>query len=214
MDELYHTLKRQNNLILKQLDVDYSIVVKPLIKRLRKESAITDSTEHVLNLLLKEIKESQDNNIKYSTFSFNRNLYEETSLKLTKRSEVKNKYSLKEIIIISSFLIGLIGFAVFQIILSLPVKFDSVSNIYVSGNDLVFTEIEYAEEYEVYFYKDNVLLQKVKVLDNDEANVCVLNLSTISEIQNPGTYIIKIKVLSNDIYSESKFSKDFEYIVK
>ncbi len=78
-----------------------------------------------------------------------------------------------------------------------------------------FQEVKYAKEYIIRCTNASGHILREIYLDDEDPeviNIQKYNLTNITELKEPGNYIIKVKVLSNNIYQDSKWSEETTYV--
>lgn len=214
MNNLYKNLKKNNNLLIKETTGEYAIFLNTFVNKIRKYAIKSQATENTLKEIIQEIIAAYHQNIRFSTFIPNKEEYTNTKLeKFTKA--YKQKYSIKEIIIITLCLVFLIGGMILSIILKQPVDFETPKEVKVEEGIFYFQEVKYAKEYIIRCTNASGHILRDIYLDDEDPDVINIqkyNLTTITELKEPGTYIIKVKVISNDIYQDSKWSEEITYV--
>lgn len=214
MNNLYKNLKKNNNLLINETTGEYAIFLNNFVNKVRKYAIKSQATENTLKEIIQEIIDAYHQNIRFSSFIPNKEEYINNKLeKFTKA--YKTKYSVKETIIITLCSVFLIGFMILSIILKQPVDFETPKEVKVEEGIFYFQEVKYAKEYIIRCTNASGHILRDIYLDDDDpdiVNIQNYNLTTITELKEPGTYIIKIKVLSNNIYQDSKWSEETTYV--
>lgn len=214
MNNLYKNLKKNNNLLIKETTGEYAIFLNTFVNKIRKYAIKSQATENTLKEIIQEIIDAYHQNIRFSSFIPSKEEYINDKLeKFTKA--YKPKYSIKETIIITLCSAFLIGFMVLSIILKQPVDFETPKEVKVEEGIFYFQEVKYAKEYIIRCTNASGHILRDIYLDDEDpdiVNIQKYNLTTITELKEPGTYIIKVKVLSNNIYQDSKWSEETTYV--
>lgn len=215
MNELYKKMKKENNLLIKELSGEYALFISEFVREIRKYAIKTQNTELKLKQIIEETITAYINQVRFSTYIPSKEEYLNKQKKEFIKDTHKPKYTTKEIIIITLCLTFFIGFAIIGIILKQPVDFDPPKNVTIENGTVYFEEVKYAKEYVIRITNaSGKLIREIYLDDEDPEVVNIFNykLSTLSELNNPGTYLIKIKTLSNKIYQDSKWSKEVVYV--
>lgn len=214
MNNLYKKLKSDNNKLIKDVSGEYAIFLNQLIKKVRKYAIKTQATESTLKEIIEELVSSYQQNVRFSTIIPNKEQYINSKLeKFTKA--YKPKYTTKEIIIITICCTLFIGFMALSIILKQPVDFETPKELKIEDGIVYFKEVKSAKEYVIRCTNASGHVLREIYLDDEDPNFISTqnyNLKTITELKEPGTYFIKVKVLSNNIYQDSKWSKEVIYV--
>lgn len=202
MSTLYKEMFKQNNNKVKELTGEYKINCEQFVKELRNYAIKTQSTEKVVAEMVDELYNGYNKNIRFTTLVVNKVEYLNNYKAKCYKGDARPTFSVKEKIGIAIFLIIAILFATVTIYLQTPVSFDIPENIEINENVLSFDEVEYAEKYIVYIADVNG-----KKLFEKEIKDPILDLSIIPELENIGTYKVRIKVKETQIMEESKWSE-------
>lgn len=217
MNDIYKKLKKENNALVKNISGEYAIFLNELVKEIRKYAIKSQSTESKLKTIIEEISLASQNNIRFSTFIPNKNEYIDSKKKEFVKGNNKPKYTVKEIITIVTILTIFFGLAIAGIILKQPVDFETPKNVKVENGIFYFDEVKYAKEYVIRCYSASGKVLREIYLDDEDPEVVnttpmQYNLTNITELKQPGTYIIKVKVITNGVYKDSKWSKECTYV--
>ena len=214
MTKIYKNSVKENNLLLESLSGEYQISTKKIVKELRKYSLKSLATEQYLNSLIKMFIDNQNKGVRYSSIvSSISNFIEQEQEKLVKDPH-KQKFSLKDKIVIGTFLVIMIGITIFSYIMSRPVKFDAPSNVKIENDVLYYDEVDLATKYLINISTIGGVSICDKILyDNQNKNVGSLDLKKLEQLQNSGTYIIRIQTIENEIMESSEWSEEVTYVV-
>lgn len=214
MNKQYKDMVRKNNKKVKSLTGDYQIFATRVIKELRRYAIKSQHTEKVLGELLNEMRYQQNKNTRLYTYAPDVNSYIQSKYELFTKGNNHPTFNKKEIVIISIFVVIMVITAVFGIMLRRPVAFNAPSNVKIENNILYFNEVKYASSYRVKCVDANgkIIFEKTFFDDDDKISIGTINLTTISEMNRPGTYTIMIRTVKNGIYETSKWSKPITYV--
>ncbi len=215
MNDIYKKLKKENNGLVKSISGEYAIFLNELVKEIRKYAIKSQSTESKLKTIIEEIILAYQNNIRFSTFIPNKKEYIDSKKKEFVKGNNKPKYTVKEIITIVTILTIFFGLAIAGIILKQPVDFETPKNVKVENGIFYFDEVKYAKEYVIRCHSASGKVLREIYLDDEDpevVNVVRYDLTNITELKQPGTYIIKVKVITNGVYQDSKWSKECTYV--
>lgn len=214
MDKIYQEAVKENNNIQNQLTGEYQTFSTELLKELRKYALKTKQTENNIKLLLHELVDAQTEGVRFTTFVTNKQTYLLEKQKLFTKRNAKPKFSRKEIIGITIFLLIMVFLAVYEIVLKQPVKFDVPDNVKIENNVLYFNKVEYAQKYRIICtdVQDKTIFEKIITSLDDGKTYIEVNLTTYNELNTPGTYKIKVRTMENQIFSSSKWSKEVVFI--
>lgn len=215
MNDLYKKIKKDNDKLLKEVSGEYAYFLNQLVKEIRKYAIKSQGTESELKKIIEDLRYSYQQNIRFSTAVPNKTEYIENVKANFVKGNNKPKYTPKEIIIISICLITFFGLAIWGIILKQPVDFETPKEVKISNGIFSFQEVKYAKEYVIRC--TNAKGQVLREIWLDDEDPEVINIQTydvrkITELKEPGTYIIKVKVISNNVYKDSKWSEEVTYV--
>lgn len=202
MSTLYKEMFKQNNNKVKELTGEYKINCEQFVKELRNYAIKTQSTEKVVAEMVDELYNGYNKNIRFTTLVVNKVEYLNNYKAKCYKGDARPTFSVKEKIGIIIFIVIALIFTAVTIYLQTPVSFDIPENIEINENVLTFDEVEYAEKYIVYITDVNG-----KKLFEKEIKDPILDLSIIPELENIGTYKVRIKVKETQIMEESKWSE-------
>ncbi len=202
MGNLYKDTIKENNKKVKELTGEYKLNCEKFVKEIREYAIQTLNTEQVISEMIEELYNGYNKNIRFSTLVDNKNDYLNNYKAKCYKGAGKQSFTLKEKIGIVFFLIIAAAFTIITIYLQQPVSFDIPTNIEITENVLSFDKVEYAEKYMVLITDVND-----KKIYEKEIKTTTLDLSTISEIDEVGTYKIKVRVQETSVMEESKWSE-------
>lgn len=202
MSTLYKEMFKQNNNKVKELTGEYKINCEQFVKELRNYAIKTQSTEKVVAEMVDELYNGYNKNIRFTTLVVNKVEYLNNYKAKCYKGDARPTFSVKEKIGIIIFIVIALIFTAVTIYLQQPVSFNVPENVEIKENILTFDEVEYAEKYIVCITDVNE-----KKLFEKEIKDPILDLSIISEIENIGTYKVRVKVKETKLMEESKWSE-------
>lgn len=218
MNDLYKKLKKENNKLLKEVNGEYAYFLNQLVKEIRKYAIKSQGTESELRKIIEELINSYRQNVRFSTIVPSKQEYIEDKKTNFVKGNNKPKYTVKEIIVITICLTVFFGLAIAGIILKQPVNFETPKEVKISDTGIFsFQEVKYAKEYVIRCTNAKGEIVREIWLDDEDPeiiNIQTYDITTITELKEIGTYIIKVKVISNNIYKDSKWSEEVTYVNK
>ena len=209
MNELYKKLLKDNKTSIKQLTGEYKMWAERITKEIRQYAIKSQSTEKVIEEIILEFKDNYDRNIRFSGFITNINKYIASKKELCVENKLKQKFNLKEKIIIVVFIIVMIGITVAGILLKRPVSFKYPENIAVTENVITYDAVEGAARYRIIIYDIHGNL-----VTEISTKYTTYNLSNIDSLKYGVTYYIYLQTERTNIMEASDKSDPVVYTKK
>ena len=202
MNELYKKLLKDNKTAIKELTGEYKMWVERITKEIRQYAIKSQSTEKVIEEIIEEFKDNYNRNIRFSSFITNINKYIESKKELCAENKSKQKFNLKEKIIIVIFLALMVGITVVGILLKRPVHFDYPSNIVITENTISYDSVEGASKYRIIIHDIHGNL-----VTEISTKYTTYDLSNITSLKTGVTYYIYLQTEKTNIMEASDKSE-------
>ena len=200
---------KDNKTAIKQFTGEYKMWAERITKEIRNYAVKSQSTEKVIQEIIEEFKENYEKNIRFSSFVVNINKYIQSKKELCSENKTKQKFNLKDKIVICIFLLSMIGITVIGVILKRPVKYDYPSNIVITENIISFDAVEGAVKYKIIITDIHGNL-----VTEISTKYTTYNLSNITSLHNGVTYYIYLQTEETNIMEASVKSEAMIYTKK